>query len=75
MRLGFSSYPEEERERWVLGQPAQLVILVSQMYWCAAVEAVLRGGGVAGSMADQLQVGWGVRGDVCTVWTLPFESF
>ncbi|KAG1670781.1 hypothetical protein FOA52_014009, partial [Chlamydomonas sp. UWO 241] len=41
-RTGFSSYAEEPRDQWVLGQPAQLVIAVSQIYWCASVEECLR---------------------------------
>jgi hypothetical protein len=36
-RSGFASYAEEPREEWVLQQPAQLVIAVSQIYWCTAV--------------------------------------
>ncbi|MEW5314024.1 MAG: hypothetical protein WDW38_005552 [Sanguina aurantia] len=43
-KRGFTSYADEPRPVWVLHQPAQLVIAVSQIYWCAAVEERLRGG-------------------------------
>jgi dynein heavy chain len=33
----YLSYPEELRTDWVLKQPAQIVILVSQIYWCRGV--------------------------------------
>jgi dynein heavy chain len=42
-KQGMATYPEEPRTEWVLQQPAQLVIAVSQVYWCAAVEEQLRG--------------------------------
>ena len=41
-RQGFQMYLEEPRAEWVLKQPAQLVIAVSQIYWCANVEERLR---------------------------------
>jgi hypothetical protein len=33
-RAAVSMYPEEPRDEWVLHQPAQLVIVVSQIFWC-----------------------------------------
>lgn len=33
-RAGVASYHEEPRSEWVLHQPAQLVIVVSQIFWC-----------------------------------------
>jgi dynein heavy chain len=41
-KQGMASYPEEPRSDWVLRQPVQLVLAVSQVYWCAAVEEQLR---------------------------------
>ncbi|KAG2448089.1 hypothetical protein HYH02_007114 [Chlamydomonas schloesseri] len=41
-KAGWVSYPEESRSGWVLKQPAQLVIAVSQVYWCHGVEETLR---------------------------------
>ena len=41
-KAGWVSYPEESRSGWVLKQPAQLVIAVSQVYWCHGVEDTLR---------------------------------
>lgn len=41
-KQGMASYPEEPRTDWVLRQPVQLVLAVSQVYWCASVEEQLR---------------------------------
>ncbi len=41
-KQGMASYPEEPRAEWVLQQPAQLVIAVSQVFWCGAVEEALK---------------------------------
>lgn len=54
-KQGFVTYSDEPRVEWVLKQPAQLVIAVSQVYWCAAVEACLRGENPAGSLAKFLE--------------------
>ena len=43
-KAAFISYPEEQRNSWVLRQPAQLVIAVSQIYWCNGVEEALKVG-------------------------------
>lgn len=34
-----ATYPEQQRNEWVLQQPAQLVLAVSQVFWCTGVEA------------------------------------
>ncbi|KAJ9531588.1 hypothetical protein QJQ45_014947, partial [Haematococcus lacustris] len=54
-RLGYSSYNEEPRAQWVLHQPAQLVIVVSQIFWCAAVEAALKAADALAALTDYLQ--------------------
>ncbi|GFR44385.1 hypothetical protein Agub_g5605 [Astrephomene gubernaculifera] len=41
-KSGWVSYPEEARSGWVLKQPAQLVIAISQVYWCHGVEEALK---------------------------------
>lgn len=41
-KQAMASYPEEPRTEWVLRQPVQLVLAVSQVYWVAAVEEQLR---------------------------------
>ena len=33
----YMSYPVEQRTKWVLEQPAQVVIMVSQIYWSRGV--------------------------------------
>ena len=37
----YVSYPREPRTEWVLNQPAQIVIMVSQIYWCRGVVTAL----------------------------------
>lgn len=41
-KQGMASYVEEPRADWVLQQPAQLVIAVSQVCWCGSVEEALK---------------------------------
>jgi len=36
-KTSYLSYPKETRTEWVLTQPAQVVIMVSQIYWCRGV--------------------------------------
>lgn len=55
-KRGFTSYADEPRPIWVLHQPAQLVIAVSQIYWCAAVEDRLRGSEPTQGLQDFLFV-------------------
>jgi hypothetical protein len=55
---GMASYVEEPRAEWVLQQPAQLVIAVSQAYWCGAVEAALKSGTPVQKLADVHEVRW-----------------
>lgn len=61
-RQGYQSYAEEPREEWVLKQPAQLVIAVSQIYWCAAVDEQLRGTTPTEGLQRFLQVRGGMEG-------------
>ena len=44
LQAGMASYPEQERNVWVLQQPAQLVLAISQVFWAADVEACLAPG-------------------------------
>lgn len=55
-KQGMASYVEEPRSEWVLQQPAQLVIAVSQVYWCAAVEEALRSGAPVQKLAEEHEV-------------------
>lgn len=58
-KQGMASYVEEPRADWVLQQPAQLVIAVSQVYWCASVEEALKSGSPVQKLADLHEVcGW-----------------
>lgn len=41
-KTGYVSYAEEDRQTWILEQPAQLVLAVSQIYWCNDVEEKLK---------------------------------
>lgn len=67
-KQGMASYPEEPRADWVLRQPAQLAIAVSQVYWCEAVEAALRSGSPLQQLAAVHEVGSGViAGDLICV--------
>ena len=42
-KMSYVSYPKEKRTKWVLSQPAQIVIMVSQIYWCRGVVEALEG--------------------------------
>lgn len=55
-RVGYTSYTEEPREAWVLRQPAQLVIAVSQIFWCADVEERLKMADPTSGLQDFLRV-------------------
>jgi dynein heavy chain len=55
-KQGMASYPEEPRPEWVLQQPAQLVIAVSQVFWCAAVEEALQSDTPVQKLADVHEV-------------------
>lgn len=37
-KAAYFDYAEQERAHWVLHQPAQIVLMVSQIYWCGEVE-------------------------------------
>lgn len=43
-KSGYLDYPNKERQQWVLQQAAQLVLMVSQIYWVRDVEACLAAG-------------------------------
>lgn len=43
-KAGHVSYAEEERTEWILKQPSQLVLVVSQIYWCNEVEEKMESG-------------------------------
>lgn len=55
-RTGYTSYTEEPRDEWVLHQPAQLVIAVSQIFWCTGVEDRLRSPDPTAGLQHYLQV-------------------
>jgi dynein heavy chain len=57
-KAGMASYVEDPRSQWVLQQPAQLVIAVSQVFWCHAVEQQLQAEGPGEGLASFYQVGW-----------------
>ena len=59
-KSGMASYMEEPRSDWVLQQPAQLVIAISQVFWCHAVEAQLQGPSPVEDLAGFYQV-WTAR--------------
>eukprot|EP00873_Tetraselmis_striata_P045243 jgi/Tetstr1/465507/TSEL_010176.t1 len=40
-KKGYYDYPESVREEWIMNQPAQLVLAVSQIYWCRGAEAAI----------------------------------
>ena len=68
-RQGFQTYVEEPRSEWVLKQPAQLVIAVSQIYWCANVEEKLRSEDPNQGLESFLGVcGGGGRGGERRLW-------
>ena len=43
-KAGYLSYPETVREEWIMDQPAQLVLAVSQIFWCRSAEEAISGG-------------------------------
>lgn len=51
-KQGIASYPGEPRAEWVLKQPAQLVIAVSQVFWCGTVEEALKSNIPVQKLAD-----------------------
>jgi len=53
-KTSYLSYPKETRTEWVLNQPAQVVIMVSQIYWCRGVVAALGAKDVTGAMSTYL---------------------
>lgn len=57
-KQGMASYVEEPRAEWVLQQPAQLVIAVSQVYWYGTVEAALKSGTPVQKLANVHEVRW-----------------
>ena len=63
-RSAYQSYPIMPRTEWVLQQPAQLVLVVSQIFWCVGVEKCLTAPDAAFALPEflktnigQLQVG------------------
>lgn len=63
-KQAMATYPEETRTEWLLQQPAQLVLAVSQVYWVAAVEAALRSGEPQQGLQDYFQVRLGASQDM-----------
>ena len=55
-KAGITSYSEDPRSQWVLQQPAQLVIAVSQVFWCHAVEEQLQTDSPSEGLASFYQV-------------------
>ena len=54
-KQAFLSYNEEDRTVWVLKQPAQLVLAISQVYWCHDVEDRLNSSAPIEGVADFYQ--------------------
>jgi dynein heavy chain, axonemal len=46
-REAFKSYTMEKRSGWIVSQPAQLVLVVSQIYWADAVVRAIQAKGTA----------------------------
>eukprot|EP00906_Rhabdomonas_costata_P002873 RCo004476 len=46
-KLGFQDYDKRPRTEWIFEHPAQIVLTLSQVFWCAGVQAALEtpGGG------------------------------
>lgn len=53
--LSNTDYATAQRSKWVLQWPGQVVICISQVYWCREVEDALRNFGVQG-LVDYLEV-------------------
>jgi dynein heavy chain len=70
-KQGMATYVEEQREDWVLQQPAQLVIAVSQVYWCAAVEEALRSDTAVQKLAEAHEVRAGAVAGWCRLAVRP----
>ena len=51
----YLSYPQELRTEWVLKQPAQIVIMVSQIYWSRGTINALESGTPVESMLEWLE--------------------
>ena len=61
-KKGWKDYPVTNRVEWVKRQPAQLTLVVSNIFWCASVETALKDTDVSNelgylheSLVDQLQ--------------------
>jgi dynein heavy chain len=63
----YVSYPRETRTEWVLNQPAQVVIMVSQIYWCRGVVAALESKEPTNSMHLYLEKNRGDLKDMTVV--------
>lgn len=42
-KQGYQEYPESVRTTWIRNQPAQLVITVSNIFWCREIEEIIGG--------------------------------
>ncbi len=56
-RAAVAAYAETARSEWVLAHPAQLVIAVSQVYWCASVDRALRSSAATQALQEFYKVG------------------
>ncbi|KAK9823491.1 hypothetical protein WJX72_003121 [[Myrmecia] bisecta] len=54
-RAGYQSYSSQERTEWVLQQPAQLVLILCQIFWCQGVERCLAEKDTAAALAAYLK--------------------
>lgn len=73
-RSAYQSYPTTPRTEWVLQQPAQLVLVVSQIFWCVGVEKCLTAPDPGSALPEflktnvgQLQVGCQLQ-MMCCAW-------
>lgn len=65
-RAVVAAYAETARSEWVLAHPAQLVIAVSQVYWCASVERALRSGAATEGLHEFYKVRGGRAAEPCS---------
>ena len=61
--LSNAAYATTDRKKWVLQWPGQVVICISQVYWCIEVEAALRDHGAQG-LVDYLEILQGQKMDI-----------
>ena len=66
-KVGFQNYPVIARRDWVLQQPAQLVLAVSQIFWAKAVEDSMKSDDVPGGLSAFLKINIDQLGEMSEV--------